>query len=121
MVFSASLNLLVNFAIQYFISKNDGIEAVGLYNTAFTFLNSYVGILFTAMSIDYYPKISAQVSNVFISQDLIRKQIIIGMLLIFPLLIFVQFYSNFFVKMLFTKDFLKASPMISFGMFGMFF
>jgi PST family polysaccharide transporter len=35
-----------------------GLE-VGFYTAGFTLLNSYVGIIFTVMSTDYFPRLSS--------------------------------------------------------------
>ena len=37
------------------ISRMGSIDDVGLFNAGFTIVNTYVGLVFTAMATDYYP------------------------------------------------------------------
>jgi O-antigen/teichoic acid export membrane protein len=59
---SGLLTLLTTYLIQIYVGKQGGLEQVGFYNAGFTLLNSYVGVIFTAMSTDYFPRL-ASISN----------------------------------------------------------
>ncbi len=50
---------LTGFLIQIFIRSTDSLEAVGFYSAGFLIVNAYVGMIFTAMSTDYFPRLAA--------------------------------------------------------------
>jgi PST family polysaccharide transporter len=56
------LTLLSTYLIQIYVGKIGGLEEVGF--AGFTLLNSYVGIIFTVMSTDYFPRLSSSDDNV---------------------------------------------------------
>ena len=55
--------ILTIFAIQIFITNKGGVDEVGFYNAAFIIINAYVGVIFTAMSKDYFPRLSSIVNE----------------------------------------------------------
>ncbi|MBA7553212.1 Lipid III flippase [subsurface metagenome] len=56
---SGLITLGVSYIVRIFISNKGGVDEVGLYNAGFAIINTYVGLVFTAMSTDYYPRLSA--------------------------------------------------------------
>lgn len=57
------LAILASYFIRIFISRMGSIDDVGLFNAGFTIVNTYVGLVFTAMATDYYPRLSAIASD----------------------------------------------------------
>ena len=53
----------VSYLVRIFISHTGGIEQVGLYSAGFAIITTYVGMVFSAMSTDYYPRLSAVASR----------------------------------------------------------
>ena len=54
---------LVNWLIATFIRANGSVDTVGLYQAANSLTNQYVGMVFAAMSLDYFPRLSAAPSD----------------------------------------------------------
>lgn len=121
MTLSGVMTLLASWGIQVCIGNQSGMQFVGLYNAGFTVLNSYVGILFTAMATDYFPRLSAIAGDVPAERESVNGQIIIGLLLITPIVVLCIPFSNFVLATLFTRDFIDVSLMVSIGMIGMLF
>ena len=57
--FSGLIAIGVSYIVRIFISNQGGISEVGLYSAGFAIINTYVGLVFTAMGTDYYPRLSA--------------------------------------------------------------
>ena len=49
---------LVQFAIKTFIVRMGGLNDVGLYEAGWALNTTYLGLVFTAMAKDYYPRLS---------------------------------------------------------------
>lgn len=47
------------YAVRIFINWNGSMTDVGLYSAGFAIVHTYVGMIFTAISTDYYPRLSA--------------------------------------------------------------
>ncbi len=118
---SGLLTLLTTYLIQIYIGKVGGLVEVGFYNAGFTLLNSYVGIIFTVMSTDYFPRLSA------ISEDNDRvresavQQSFVSILIITPIVILFLTFIPLIIQIIYTPKFNLIIPMVSFGILGMLF
>jgi O-antigen/teichoic acid export membrane protein len=111
-----SLSSLVGLAVGYFtriyISHKGTLSDVGLYNAGFAMVNTYVGMIFTAMSTDYYPRLSGVAQDVSKSNKLINQQAEIGILILGPILILFMILLKYAIIILFSSDFLEVIPMV---------
>lgn len=55
---SGLVTLIAAYLLRIFINRTGNVADVGLYSAGFTIINTYVGMIFTAMGTDYYPRLS---------------------------------------------------------------
>lgn len=110
----------VTYILQIYISKS-GVSQTGLYTAGITLLNSYVGIIFTAMSADYFPRLSAVNQDNEKVRVIVLQQAMIAILLITPIIVIFIAFSPLIIKILFTEKFISIVPMVNFGIIGMLF
>lgn len=118
MTLTGILGTIVAYVIRIFISRNGGAEEVGLYTAGMTILNTYVGMVFTAMSTDYFPRLSLTSQDNKKSISIVNQQaeislVILGMVL--PLFIAV---SPFFIVILYSNSFLPINDFLKWGSVG---
>lgn len=125
MGFALSLSGLLTvgseFFLRSFVSKIGGVEQVGLYTAGFAIVNTYVNMIFTAMSTDYYPRLSGIAHDKFKAKTLINQQAEIAVLIIVPLLLFMIIFIPFIVKILYSNKFLPVIEMMRWAMLGLIF
>ena len=113
--------LLVTYIIQIYIEKNGGLEQVGFYNAGFTLLNSYVGIIFTVMSTDYFPKLASINSDNQKIRLSVTQQAFMSIIIITPIIVLFLTLIPIVVKVMYTAKFDLIIPMVCFGILGMLF
>lgn len=118
---SGLLYTLWTNVLNIFINKLNGPDDVGLYQAGWMITNQSVGLIFTAMGVDYYPRLAAINSNnkkitVQVNQQSEIMLLIIGVL-ISLLLVFVPFI----IKILLTDSFLVISNFIRLTALGILF
>jgi len=118
---SSVLTLLSTYLVQIFIGKIGGLEQVGFYNAGFTLLNSYVGIIFTVMSTDYFPKLASINSDDEKVRMSVVQQAFISILIVTPIIVLFLALCPIIVKVIYTAKFNAILPMISAGILGMLF
>lgn len=118
---SGALALLSNYLIQIYIIKNGGLQKVGLYNAGFTLLNSYVGIIFTVMSADYFPKLASINSDNQKVRSSVIQQAFISILIITPIIVLFLTFIPILIKVIYTPKFNEIIPMVCLGILGMLF
>lgn len=123
--FMLSLSGLISFGTSYlvkiYISKTGGIDQVGLYNSGFTIIFTYVGMIFAAMATDYYPRLSAVMNDNLECRRIINQQADVAILIIAPILSIFLVFINVVILLLYTKKFLVINEMIHWVALGMFF
>lgn len=125
MGFMVSLSGLISIGASYlvriYISNTGGVDQVGLYNAGFAIVNTYVGMLFTAMGTDYYPRLSAIAHDNSLCRELINQQAEIALLILAPIIMVFLVFINWVVILLYSTKFIPVNDMILFAALGMFF
>lgn len=115
------LTLLSSYLIQIYIGNASNIEQVGFYNAGFTLLNSYVGIIFTVMSIDYFPRLAALNTDNEKIKESVTQQSFISILIITPIIVLFLTFIPLIIWVIYTPAFIVIIPMVCFGILGMLF
>lgn len=107
--------------VRLFISHSGSIEQVGLYNVGFIIINTYVGLIFSAMGTDFYPRLSALSHDNQLCKNAINQQAEIAILILGPILILFLIFIHWVVILLYSKEFIAVSGMLYWASIGMFF
>ncbi|QKJ62901.1 O-antigen translocase [Flavobacterium sp. M31R6] len=118
---SGLLTLLASYIIQIYVGNNGGLKEVGFYNAGFTLLNSYVGIVFTVMSTDYFPKLSSICNDNKKIRVSVMEQSYMSIFIITPIIILFLTFVPLIIKVLYTSEFISIIPMVCFGILAMLF
>lgn len=125
MGFMISLSGLIATAISYivriYISNKGGVEQVGLYTAGFAIIGTYVGMIFTAMGTDYYPRLSALAHDDIKSKELMNQQAEVAILILAPILAIFLIFINWVVILLYSTKFVAVNEMIHWAALGMYF
>jgi O-antigen/teichoic acid export membrane protein len=125
MGFLISLNGLFvvgsTYILQIFINKHGGVAQVGLFSAGFAIINSYVGLIFTAMATDYYPRLSAVAYSNELCKKEINQQAEISILILGPIIIFLLVFIRFIIFVLYSNGFYEISNMVSWLAIAIFF
>ena len=101
--------LLTIYLIQIFITNRGGIVEVGYYNAAFIIINAYVGVVFNAMSKDYFPRLSSIANQNNVLTNVVNQQAFVAILLLTPIIVVFLAFAPLIINILFSKEF---SPII---------
>jgi O-antigen/teichoic acid export membrane protein len=112
---------LVSYLVRIYISNTGGVENVGFYNAGFSIINIYVGMIFAAMSTDYYPRLSAIADDNIKSRALINQQAEIAILILAPILAVFLVFIKWVVIILYSVKFIAINEMIHWAILGIFF
>ena len=118
---SGMLGMAFVYLIRGFIRFQGGVEDVGLYTAGFTLMNTYVGMVFTAMATDYYPRLSAVNKDNNSCREVINQQAEIACLIIGPLVVACTLFMPYIVEILYSKEFLPATDFILWAVLGLMF
>ncbi|MEN5434796.1 oligosaccharide flippase family protein [Sphingobacterium faecium] len=109
------------FLSNSFITKYGSISDVGLYNSAISITTQYVGVIFTAMSMDYFPRLSKAFSDNESVSHIVNQQMEIVIMICAPLLMSLLLTAPFLIKLLLSSDFLVIINLVKLLTLSIFF
>ena len=107
--------------MNVFLQSTDGETAVGLYQSGWVLTTQYVGLIFTAMATDYFPRLSMVQEDNAQTNLLVNQQIQMGQLIITPIAIGLIIFAQLAVYLLLSSDFYPTIPLIQLSLAGMLF
>lgn len=121
MSLSGVLVYLTSYILRSYISNDGGMEVVGLFQAGSAIVTSYVGLVFSAMGTDYYPRLSSINQDNHKCRILINQQAEIGILILAPLLMCCIIFIPIVIRILYSDKFLEAAGYIIWACAGMLF
>lgn len=115
MSFMLSLTQLI---LSSYVSNYGGLRIVGVYQAGATIVASYFGIIITAMSTEYYPRISGFYYDNIKLKEAVNSQCEVGLLLALPLIVMFEFLCPYFVKILYSEKFIDATQYLDYAIIG---
>ncbi len=102
-------------------AETGGTGMVGFYQAGYTLVMQYVGLVFTAMSMEYYPRLSAVCDNRTLLSEHVSRQVETSLLILAPFISLFIVCQTLIIHILYTVDFLVISGFISWAALGMLF
>ena len=118
---SSLITMSASYVVRIFISNTGGVKDVGLYSAGFAIISTYVGLIFTAMATDYYPRLSAVAHDNNQAKLLINQQAEVAILIVGPILTVFLIFINWVVLLLYSSKFTPVNGMIHWAAVGMYF
>ena len=115
------LSLLAGYIIKIYIQSENGVGEVGLYTADFTIINTDVGMVFTAMSTDFYPRLSGVASDNGAMNKMINQQMEIALLILSPIIALFFVFAKLGIRILYSEDFFGIENMLYFAILGIIF
>lgn len=115
------LVLGVAYIVRIFIVRIGGTEEVGLYTAGFAIVNGYVGLIFTAMGTDYYPRLAGVNKDNQKCKEMINQQAEIAILIIAPIIMIFLLVAPYAITLLYSNKFTPITGFMQWAMLGMIF
>jgi O-antigen/teichoic acid export membrane protein len=121
MMLSVSIGSLVHYLVNTYISNSGSIGDLGLYQAGMAITSQSIGLVFTAMAIDYYPRLSAISENNEKVKQMVNQQGEITMLIATPVLILLSVAAPLVIRLLYSAEFLPIVDFLRVLAFGIMF
>lgn len=105
------LSSFVIWIIRNYVSKVGGIDDVGLYSAGTAIVSSYIGLIFSAISTDYFPRLAATKTNEEMGQA-VHTQAELTILLLAPIIVAFIVFCKPVIILLYSDKFLPIEHMM---------
>lgn len=120
MSLSGIFNTAASYVIRAYIQFVDGVEEVGLFQAGFMIMSTYVGLVFNAISTDYYPRLAAVNKDNSKCKEIINQQGEMASLILVPMLTICLVFMPVILNVLYSNEFVRANDYISWACIGMY-
>ena len=106
------IGFFTGYILNAFISRVGGVDQVGLYNAGWSIIGQSTGLVFAAMTTDYFPRLSAINKDDIQIRSLVNQQAEMVMFILTPILILLIGAMPVLVRILYSSEFL---PVVEFA------
>jgi O-antigen/teichoic acid export membrane protein len=110
-----------SYIVRVFIRLTGSISDVGYYTAGFAIVNTYFGVIFTALTTDYYPRLASVAFDNKKANLLMNQQSEMTILILAPILVVFLVFINPIIILLYSKEFVPINDMILWAGLGIFF
>lgn len=108
----------VNFGINAYVRATGNIGDVGLFQAANSLTNQYMGVVFSALAMDYFPRLAASKGKISLMSTLVNRQTEVVLLIATPLVLCVMVAAPLIIDLLLTSDFQGIRSLLRWLAFG---
>lgn len=101
-----------SYVINLFVREFGSIQDVGLFQAANSLTNQYVGVIISALAMDYFPRLSAAKDDADKFNMVVNRQIEIVCLIATPLVILLILTAPLVIEILLTAEFASIVPLM---------
>ena len=117
---SGFVGTLSMFLIRAYITRNIDVHAAGLFQSAWTISNVYVGLVLRSMGSDFFPRLSAIAVAKEQVKKLVNEQSYIVLIIASPLVVGMLLFSDFALQLLYSSEFALADDVLRWQILGTF-
>lgn len=115
---SSVVAAICTFAFTVFLNRCYSTQSYGIYNAGYVILNTYLGMVFMALAVDFYPRLSRNSQSIRRMQLMITNQTSLLLSVITPGLVIFAFLAGFVINILYSPEYQSATSMVIFGLPG---
>ena len=102
------LQSAVAYLARTLILRRVGLDAAGLYQSAYTMGGLYAGLIIQSMAADFYPRLTAAAKNNPLTNRLVNEQARLGMLVVGPGVLITVTFTPLVMTLFYTARFTAA-------------
>lgn len=118
MTVSSFVTMLFSYVFSAYLNRTAGTEAMGLYQSGFTLINKYVGLIFTAIGMEYYPRLSSIHASRMRMHAYVSQEVNISMLVLLPIVCLFVLLREPIVLLLYSQEFSAVIPFVTWAIVG---
>lgn len=109
---AALIGNLTNYGVNAFISNAGSLNDVGLFQAASSITNQYVAFVFSAMAVDYFPRLSSISYDNAKVREVVNQQSEIVLLIVTPLIVILILTAPLLINIFLSNDFLSTTLIV---------
>lgn len=118
MTVSSAVTLLASYIFIAYLNRTQSTDTVGYYQAGYTIINSYIGLIFTSISMEYFPRLSSIIRHERRVEVIVSHEIKIILSVLAPVVVTFICAKELLVHILYSHSFDTVIPYISIAIVG---
>tara|TARA_R110001606_G_scaffold24223_3_gene80433 strand:- start:11810 stop:13315 length:1506 start_codon:yes stop_codon:yes gene_type:complete len=118
LMFVTFLSSMAAVIIAAYMRSKGGLEDVGYYNAGMAIINTYFGVIISALATDYYPRIAAVNTDDKKIEAELNRQSSVSLILTSPLIVLFLVFLPWFVTLLYSSEFSPTIGFMKYAIYG---
>lgn len=115
---ASTIAMGINFIFTAYMNRVAGTVETGFYQTGYTITGKYVSLIFSAIAIEYYPRLVSVIKMPHRTEMFVSHEIMLAMYVIAPVALMMITFDSLVIRILYSDSFMAASPLVTWGMVG---
>ncbi|MCH5346319.1 MAG: oligosaccharide flippase family protein [Muribaculaceae bacterium] len=111
-------NQLAVYVFVSWLNQNAGEDIVGFYQAGNTLFNRYVGLVFTAIAMEYYPRLTASIESPRRVSTFVSHEIKLALWILAPIIALFIGFAPLIVQILYASEFEVIVPFVTIAIIG---
>lgn len=121
MTISSFATMAVSYIFMAYLNHVSNVEIVGYYQAGYTLVNKYVGLVFAAIAMEYYPRLTGAKDFPKRASIMVSHEMKIVLWVLLPVIVLFIASADWIVSILYSGEFKVIIPFITWAMAGMIF
>ncbi len=118
MTISSTVTLLASYVFVAYLNRSHSTDIVGFYQAGYTLINSYIGLIFTSISMEFYPRLSATIKHGSRTEVIVSHEIKVILSVLAPVVVAFICAKDLLVEILYSESFGDVIPYIGIAILG---
>lgn len=118
MMLSIFVCMLVFYVFVAYLNNRADVETVGHYQAGYTLVNRYVGLVFTAIAMEYFPRLSRVAKSKRRTELFVSHEMAIALYVLVPVVAAFIAADELIVRIFYTGEFLVIVPFMVWAVVG---
>lgn len=110
---------LLSYIFVAYLTNTQGMDTVGIYQSGYTIVNKYVGLLFSSLVVEYFPRLGSVTGSLRRTRTYVGHEMMLILLLLVPVTLLFIPLAPLSLSILYSSEFHSAAPLIVACMPGM--
>lgn len=118
MTIGSFASILAGYVFNAWLNNYAGTGEVGFYQAGYTLVNKYTGLLFTALGMEYYPRLARVADSRLRMRVFVSQEVNVAMMVLAPVAVLFILLREPIVWILYTSEFSVIHSYVAWGMVG---
>lgn len=101
-----------NWLVAMIVRRFGSVDNVGFYQAANSITNQYAGVVFSAMSLDFFPRLAAVASDNAKIREIVNRQTEVVATIMAPIVTLLVLTAPLVIELLLSKEFASIEPLM---------